>query len=211
MAIEPLSTLPKGSPPQLITAVENAIYDVFDHHGADAFEASREATIFHEVGHAIVGSHEGFKIRQITISSQAMPIFGEVWGGRCEEAAATWTSGPDTSADDDLRRARFIVAGLAGEAVMQKDKPGSSLDELAWSQMVGVNAAAKLADPTLSDAEYNAYVQRLWHEQVWGVTINILYKNREPFLQLANHLLQHKMINGNKLRKLLRQIRKIAT
>src|SRR5262249_26806569 len=160
--------LPKDSPPGLITAVEDATHDALARHGAAAFMAPREAAVWHEVGHAIVGTHEGFTIRQISIYSRAVPIFGLVWAGRCIEAAATWTSGPDTSADDDMRRARFIIGGLAGEAMTKTDKPGSSIDELALSQFIGINAAVKLADPELSDEEYSAYAQQLWHKQVWG-------------------------------------------
>src|SRR5215472_18797758 len=97
--------LPQGSPPGLIAAIEDAARDTFNRHGAAAFAAPQEAAVVHEVAHAIVGTHEGFKIRQISICSRAVPNFGLVWSGRCIEAAATWTSGPDTSADDDLRRA----------------------------------------------------------------------------------------------------------
>ena len=66
-----------------------------------------------------------------------MPFFGRCWGGLCSEAGGVWTSGPDSHAEDDLRRARFIIAGLAGEALTGLDKPGSSLDELALSQLIG--------------------------------------------------------------------------
>jgi len=206
MSIDSLE-LPQGAPPELKTAIDDAIRDTFGRHGTAAFASSREATVLHETGHAIVGAHEGFKIREVTICEQALLNGGgSIWTGRCEEAAQKWTTGPDTTADEDLRRARFIVAGLAGEAVMGRDKPGSSLDELALSQFVGVNAAAKLADPTLTDAKYDAYVQQLWHEKVWDETVAILRKNREAFIQLANCLHQQKRVDGVKLRKILRKI-----
>ena len=54
--------------------------------------------------------------------------------------------------------ARVIIAGLAGEAMTSNDKPGSSLDELALSQFIVLNAAVKRND---DDAK------RLWHEEVW--------------------------------------------
>jgi hypothetical protein len=201
--------LPKDSPPHLIAAVEDATRDTLARHGVSAFAAPREAAIFHEVGHAIVGAHEGFKIRNISIYSRAVPN-GLLWSGRCVEEAATWTTGPDTSADDDLRRARFIIAGLAGEAITGKDKPGSSLDELGLSQLVGLNAAAKLDDPTLSDAEAHVYAQRLWHEQVWGVAVAILRNNREPFMQLAKLLHERERVKGGKLHKILDQVKRVA-
>ena len=201
---------PKDAPPELITAVENAALNALDRHGVSAFAAPREAAIAHEASHAIVGTHEGLRIRQISIYSQAMPSFGVIWGGRCMEADATWRTGPDTSAEEDLRRARFIVAGLAGEAVTKLDKPGSSLDELALSQTVGLNAAMKLADPMLSDTGRGAYAKQLWNERVWGVAIAILFHNREPFMQLAGYLDEHERVKGGKLREVLAQVKRIA-
>src|SRR5262245_6376357 len=162
-----LSTLPKGTPPELLIGIQDAAYRALKTHGVSAFDAPREAAIAHESSHAIVGAHEGFTIRQVTLCSRSAPGLGLLWGGRCMEAGGTWTTGPDSSADEDLRRARFIIAGLAGEAVTGWDKPGSSLDELALSQLIGVNAAIKLADPRMSDEAYAEYAQRLWHEQVW--------------------------------------------
>src|SRR5262245_42275716 len=105
----PNPVLPQGTPPQLITAIGDAALKHLERHGVAAFEASRDAAIVHEASHAIVGTHEGFKIREISIHSQADPIFGSVWGGRCLGPSG-WTSGPDTSAADDLRHARMIIA-----------------------------------------------------------------------------------------------------
>jgi hypothetical protein len=204
-----LSVLPKGTPPELLTAIGDAARDALDRHGLSAFIAPREAALAHEAGHAIVGAHEGLAIRAVTICSRSVALVGRVWGGRCIEAGA-WTTGPDTTAEDDLRRARFVIAGLAGEAVTGLDTPASSLDELALSQFVNLNAAAKLADSSLSNAEYSAYAQRLWHDQVWGVAITILRANHEPFTQLAGHLNQHTRVQGAKLRKVLAQVKRIA-
>ena len=120
------------------------------------------------------------------------PPFEKAWGGWCRADGQEWTTGPDSSAEADLSRARIVVAGLAGEAVTGKDKPGSSLDELVLSQVIAHNAAAKLADPSLSDAAYDDFTERLWHERVWGVTIKILLANRGPFQQLAEHLHRRK-------------------
>jgi hypothetical protein len=206
-----LPTLPQGTPPELIAVIEDAAWRAFHEHGAVAFAAPREAAAAHEAGHSVVAAHEGFTIRQVTIFPRSAPGFGQVWGGRCMMAGGTWSTGPDSSADDDLRRARFIIAGLAGEAVVGLDKPGSSLDELALSQFIGINAGVKLGDPTLSDEAHSAYVQRLWHEQVWGETISILSANREPFVQVAEHLIQHERIEGGKLRKVLAQVKRTTS
>lgn len=199
-------TLPLGTPPELTAAIGDAALRAFHEHGAVAFAAARAAAIAHEAGHAVVGAAQGFRIRKLTIFPRPTPDLGQVWGGRCMEADGTWNTGPDSSADDDLRRARFIVAGLAGEAIAGLDSAGSSLDELALSQLVGMNAAVKRADPMLSDEAYAAYVQQLWHEQVWDVAIAILHANYAPFMQLAEHLNQRECIKAGKLHKVLAQV-----
>jgi hypothetical protein len=205
-----LSILPKGVPPAVITAIENATHKALNSHGLSAFEMSREAAIAHEVGHTIVATAEGQVIQSVCIFFRSMPLFENVWGGWCEDDGKEWTTGPDSSVESDLSRARIIVAGLAGEAVTGRDKPGSSLDELALSQVISLNAAVKLADPSLSDAAYDDFTERLWHERVWNVTIAILLANRGPFQQLAEHLHRTEKIKGGKLRAVLAQIRTIA-
>jgi hypothetical protein len=205
-----LPTLPQGTPPELIATIGDAARRAFYQHGASAFEAPREAAIVHEAGHGIVGTAEGFRIRKITIFLRSAPG-GQIWGGRCMEAAGTWTTGPDSSADDDLRRARFIIAGLAGEAITGHDKPGSSLDELALSQLIGINAGVKLGDPTLNDEAHSAYVQQLWHEQVWGAAISVLRANWGPFNQLAEYLHRNGQIHGSTLHKVLAQVNRRTT
>jgi hypothetical protein len=202
--------LPKGTPPELLAEIEHNISSVLLRHGASAFAAPREAAAAHEAGHAIIGTHEGFKIRQISICSHTVPNIGLVWSGRCDETVATWRTGPDTSVESDLSRARFIVGGLAGEAILRLDKPGSSLDEHGLSRFVAINAAVKLTGGTVPDAEWNAYVERLWHEQVWSVAFNIIRKNHEPFSQLATLLHQHERVKGGKLHEVLAQVRRIT-
>jgi hypothetical protein len=200
--------LPQDTPPQLISAIADAACSAYHKHGAAAFAAPREAAIAHEVGHAIVGAAQGFRIRKLIVFPRTAPGFGEVWGGRCMEAGGTWTTGPDSSAQDDLRRARFTIGGLAGEAMCGLDKRGSSLDELALSQLVGINAGVKLGDPTLTDEAHSAYVQQLWHEQVWGVAVAILRANYHPFMQLRERLRQRECIEGPMLRKVLDQVKR---
>lgn len=206
-----LSNLPKGVPPGVIAAIENATHKAFNSHGVPAFAMSREAAIAHEVGHTIVATAEGQVIQSVCIFFRSMPPpFEKAWGGWCRADGQEWTTGPDSSAEADLSRARIVVAGLAGEAVTGKDKPGSSLDELVLSQVIAHNAAVKLADPSLSDAAYDDFTERLWHERVWGVTIKILLANRGPFQQLAEHLHRKEKIKGDKLQAALAGITRIT-
>ena len=206
------ATLPQDTPPALITAIEDEAHSVFDRHGLAAFMMPREAAVAHETGHAIIAAHEGLTVRSVTVFSRSVPNIGVVWGGWCMDGGGPWTTGPDSSAADDLRRARIIVAGLAGEAVTRQDLPGSSIDELALSQLIGLNAAVKLDDdPGRTDEEYAAYAQRLWNEQVWKVAIAILLANHEPFNSLAQCLAEKEKVKGPRLRHVLQQIRRIKS
>jgi hypothetical protein len=54
-----LSILPKGTPPELIAAIEDATRKAFNSLGLSAFEMSRDAALAHEVGHTIVATAEG--------------------------------------------------------------------------------------------------------------------------------------------------------
>jgi len=199
-----LPALPHGMPPEIVAGIKDAAVRAFAQHGPAAFEASRETTVIHETGHAIVGAAEGFRIRELKIFQRS----ATVWGGRCEEDAATWTSGPDSSAEDDLRRARLAIGGLAAEALCGLDKPGSSLDELVVSQFLGVNAGAKLDNFSPNDEEHTAYVKELWHEQVWGIAVADLRDNREPFCELAELLNQHEHLKSAKLSKVLDKVKR---
>jgi hypothetical protein len=204
-----LPTLPKGIAPEVLAEIEINVCHVLERHGLDAFAMSRDAAIVHEAGHAIVGTHEGLTIRRVTIFSRSVPAFGPCWGG-CTMDVEGWMTGPDTSAEDDLRHARFVVAGLAGEVKTGRDRPGSSLDEECISRELGRNAAVKLADPLLSAEAFTTFAQELWHEKVWVRAGAILYENREPFNRLAQHLKEKEKIQGGKLRKILAQVKRIT-
>src|SRR5262249_33502153 len=138
--------LPKGTPPELIAMIEATARDAFNQYGAAAFEMSREAALAHEAGHTIVMAHEGVTVQSVRIFSRSIPISGTVWGGWCAvDNGEGWPVGPDTSAEHDISVARITIGGLAGEACYGLDKPASSLDELAVSQMIGMMVAKKLA------------------------------------------------------------------
>jgi hypothetical protein len=211
-SISQLSLTHANFPPGAITGLENSIRKAFEQHGLEAFAAPKEAAVAHEVGHAIVGTHEGLTIRQVKISSRSTPGLGLVWCGRCLEVGGEWTSGPDSSAEDDLHRARYIIAGLAAETICKFNKPGSSLNELMFSQVIGINAAAKLADYARlkDDAEYTEYAKQLWYEQVWRPTGAILFANREAFDLLYAHLHQSGTVKGAALRKALAKVKRIT-
>jgi hypothetical protein len=202
-----LPVLPPHIPPEVVDSIRAAALHAYLEQGASAFAATREETTNHEAGHAIVGTAEGIKIRSISIFQQSMPGVGQVWTGRCIEEASTWSSGPNTTAEDDLGRARFILAGYMAERLTGHDRAGSSLDEIMLSQFVFTNAAVKLGDPPLRDeAALFAYRKELYTKEVWGVTQEILRANHEPCKQLAEYLYQHKHVRGQTLDKVLAQV-----
>jgi hypothetical protein len=200
--------LPHGSPPELIEAIEQAAHKVLDLEGLSAFEMPRPAAVSHEAGHCIVAAHEGITPRRITVFAQTVCGI-EAWGGNME-TRETFTTTPDTNVEDDLRWARCVIAGLAGEVITRLDKPGSSLDEVALSQLIAANAATKTYDHSQGDAAYSAYAQNLWHERVWGVALTILIANRDAFWRLGKLLHREGCVKGGKLRKILADVRRIS-
>ena len=193
------------APTELARAINGAIRKVLDQHGPVAFAMPRDAAIVHEVAHAIVGAHEGLKIRCVRITAYA--VFGVlevVWSGSCDEAGP-WSCGPHSTVDADLSRARMTIAGLAGETVTGLDKPGSSLDELVLSQTIVSGVAVKLGHPDEEAA------QRLWHARVWNEALLILRENNLPFCELAGALDARELVKGKKLREILRRVKRRGT
>jgi hypothetical protein len=117
-----------------------------------------------------------------------------------------WSSGPDTTAEDDLGRARFIIAGLIGEMLAGYDRAGSSLDEVALSQFVSINAAVKRGNLPLSNEALRAYHEDFWRKEVWHATAAILRANFEPCNQLFGQLYEHKRVRGPALDKALAEV-----
>jgi hypothetical protein len=167
----------------------------------------RDAAIAHEAGHAIVAAHEGQIFRSVNIESRSVPGFGMVWSGWCS-ADGTWTSGPDTTAESDLSRARIVIAGLVAEHIARTANPGSSIDERSLSLALASNAANKLYQ---SPAEFKTFAERLWREQVLGFDYDILCANLEPFQQLRTQLNEREKVKGGKLRAILAKVRRIAS
>jgi hypothetical protein len=133
-----------------------------------------------------------------------------------------WTSGPDTTAESDLSRARYLIAGLVAEVLTKKDKPGSSLDERGLVNMLVNNATIKLlgetpfetlaeADAHGCSAERLAYFTKLGDEQVWDAAVAILRNNWDLFQQLAQELYRRHRIKGSALQKILSKVKRIAS
>ena len=165
--------------------------------GPAAFEAPREAAALHEAGHAVVGAHEGFSIEKLTISEK-IQNGASLWGGFTH--SQPWSVKQTTQPADDLRHARFIIAGLAAESMTEWNRAGSSLDELILAQLVTALAAQKVG----------ADEQILWRNDVWAGSAKIIKHNAEPFNQIVDHLLHTQEISGGDLQAMLSAVRQIS-
>ena len=181
--------------------------EIFQKEGASAFEMPREAAAIHEAGHCIIGKLNGFKIKKVSIFEKTLPAaeaafrgYDKVWYGRTEESPQRrWEVGPSANASDDLKRAQFVIAGLAVEAMSQWKREGSSLDELALSQLIAAEAARKLG----VDAK------QLWNSEVWKLTILTCRHNLEVIDKIADRLLKVGSITGSVLGEMLNEVKSL--
>jgi hypothetical protein len=206
----------------IVSAINRHNRRLFDHlvrAQENRWGYRKEAAAFHEAGHAIVGTHEGSRIRSVKIESRSTPGMGMQWGGFCLNAEG-WTSGPDTTAESDLSRARYLIAGLVAETLTKTDRPGSSIEERGLATILVNNATVKLRGetpfPTLAEAdahgcsaERQAYFTRLGDE-VWNVVAAILRENWNLFNQLARELHARHKVKGGRLQKILGKVKKVA-
>jgi hypothetical protein len=93
----------------------------------------RSAALAHEVSHAIVGTHEGLIIVEVKVFER-----DGAWCGVTNESS-NWHIDPDnTPTETALARCRYLLAGIAGEAVLDPEhrRSGSSIDEIILVQML---------------------------------------------------------------------------
>jgi hypothetical protein len=204
--------LPLGIPPEYVDIIMENMRAVYVQHGPSAFAMTREAALYHEGAHALIGWHEGLRICSVSITSRVVPELGTSWGGWCMHNDPPWPIGQDTPVKNDLRLARMKIAGIVGEAVAGLDKPGSAIDELVISQYVGQIAARKVVDVNrISQEEFDAFAQEYWHEKVWGVGIQILANNEKAFREIIQELHLHEKVKGRRLRDILNKVKRIAS
>ena len=100
--------------------------------GPRAFEASRSAAIAHEIGHVIVGTHEGFTITSVRVFEHE----GD-WNGMTDDTSGAWEIDATTPTQTVLRRVRHLIAGETAEYLLDPDgyRSGSSLDEVTIARM----------------------------------------------------------------------------
>ena len=181
-------------------------------HGLAAFTMPRDAALAHEAGHAIVGAHEGFAVRRVTVFSRSVSGV-EAWGGFCAEAGGRGPPGR-------TRAQTTICAAPASSSPGSPEKPSPEPTSPArrsmnWScrSWSASNAAVKLDDdPSRSDDEYRAYAEQLWHEQVWtrGASPSCA-PTASRSCRSCNCLHEKESVQGARLRQALAQVRRITS
>jgi hypothetical protein len=154
MAFNPWSAIPREERPAFEKILQSHTADLLQAHGIRAFQNPRSAAIAHETGHAIVGTHDEFKIKYIAIWSAGMVHGAEGWMGITKESERRWSFSPQTPLLTALNRVCYIIAGEAGEVILDPDnyRKGSSLDEVVLSQRMALDLAHRASSPARTRA-----------------------------------------------------------
>ena len=167
--------------------------------GLRAFENPRSAALAHEVGHAIVGAHDGLKITSITVWRHK--TLDRAWLGITNERRR-WSITPTTPIREALTRACFIIAGEAGEVVLDPDgyRKGSSIDEVALSQRIVLGYARILGDEP----------ERLWNA-VRSRAAHIIGHNKHLAQELIARLDRTQTLRNRAMHDVLSQVQQIPS
>jgi hypothetical protein len=188
--------VPVGRPPEIEAHIGNAIAEALTKHGPAALTSTRAMACAHEAGHAICGAALGVPIIEVKIFAN-----GTEWSG-LTKTSELWFITSGTTADADLKFARFCYAGAAGETVAGLWRPGSSLDEIIDSQFAAqvIGQKLKLKDP-----------ERLWYERIEKPVRDTIKRNRAPFNRLVELLDRRGRVYGNWLREILQRVPRLET
>lgn len=154
---------------QCVAKSKQLVADAVTKDGAQAFEMPRDHAIAHEVGHLIVGAHDG---RRPTSMSLIREEFQgrEAWGGVV--VSTPWMVTANTDPEEDLRNVCYTIAGFISERLIfgNEQHPLSSLDEVMLSQILATTASTKLSrDPQQT---WQAMVERgraILRANAWAV------------------------------------------
>ena len=190
--------LPAEAHADVSECIANEAQKLLASEGMRAFEMPRSAALAHETGHAIVGAHEGLTVVEIKVFERN----AGVWCGVVNESSS-WHVDAETPTAAALARARYLIGGIAGEAVLDPDnrRSGSSLDEIVLVQMLleGIwqqrrAEFADIADPA-----------DLW-QVVWYQTCCIIKFNEKVGHDLMRKLERTGRLRGKPLAASLRRV-----
>lgn len=168
--------------------------------GAAAFDCPRSAAALHEAGHCVVYRAEG---EHVTVTRIWHEFFLDRrnWLG-LTKGTGRWRVAPDTPPADDLRQARFHLAGVCAELAFEGDqfRAASSVEEIAVARQIILSAAAKL------DVEFAP----LMAGQFLLVT-DILGRHRATVDAIARELIRRGSLKGARLERLLAGVKACLT
>jgi hypothetical protein len=142
----------------------------------------------HESGHAVVYAALGQTVTRLAVRRRC----GN-WVGRTSADGGPWSCGPDSTLQADFDRATFVMAGVVSELLFDDDfRHGSSIDEVALFHAISENIAIKTGADFVR-VQVGIVVR----------TENILRRNREIVLRVAQKLGWRKTLRERELAELL--------
>jgi hypothetical protein len=135
----------RGATPQATAAITDTISTEFTRlmarDGVCAFEMPRSSAVAHEVGHAIIETVLGSRVKSVVVHTcpQLARIGITAWGGIVHCYGDTgWRIEPDTPAIDVRHRIYRMIAGFIAEQELDPTgvRAGSSLDERVVAQLL---------------------------------------------------------------------------
>lgn len=172
--------------------------------GVAAFEMPKSAACAHEAGHAIVETIFGGHVASVEVHQcpqLAMLGVEHAWGGRTFTHGDTgWTISEDTPVVEIRRRVCRLIAGAAGEFVLDPDnvRSGSSLDERAVAQLICVNLHWRERD--------DGHPIETW-ERCWDWVCSSIGNNAAVSRELIAKLVATHRVKGKPLDAILRGVR----
>ena len=173
----------------------------FEKGGRQAFESTRYAATVHEAGHAIIeASLGGIPTRcKIVLRVEQLPNGSkkESWLGVTDVKDKTPVeSDNDTHVTDDIVLAANKIAGWTAERLFDRNfREGSSIDEIAFYQVICDIAASKL------DA-----VAKEIYEQTGQWVSRTLQRYSSEHHAISDVIFRDKVIHARQLRCLLRDV-----
>jgi hypothetical protein len=189
-------------PPESNVALQQCISEaakrILANEGLDAFAMPKSAALAHETGHAIVGAHEGLTILKVKVFERGTGI----WCGAVDETSS-WSINDATPTETALARARYLIGGIAGEAVLDPDnfRKGSSLDEIVLSQVL----IAGIWQERHEEFPGVEYPNEIW-QQCWRQTCCIVKLNEDVGRDLIRKLERSGRLYGKPLAASLRRV-----
>jgi hypothetical protein len=180
---------------------------LMESEGVHAFEMPKSAACAHETGHAIVETLLGAHVKSVEIHScPKLSRLGieHAWGGLTScHGNTSWSISEDTPAIEMRHRVYRLVAGFAGEFVLDPGnvRSGSSLDERVVGQLLTTDLHWR--------ERHDGHPKETWTE-CWDWVLAAIKQNEDVGRQLVAKLDARKSVSGKPLDAILRRVRPAA-